>query len=64
MNLKDKYRPDRYNKPSQENPSIQEDFRIKNDDLKTTSFRLDYTRQNIEQRVGLGNPGKKKSKNN
>ena len=60
--LKDKYRQNRYNKPSQENPSIQEDFRIKNDDFKTSSFRLDYTRQNIEQRVGLGNPGKKKSK--
>ena len=32
--------------------------------FKTSSFRLDYTRQNIEQRVGLGNPGKKKIKNN
>ena len=31
--LKDKYRQNRYNKPSQENPSIQEDFRIKNDDF-------------------------------
>ena len=60
--LKDKYRQNRYNKPSQENPSIQEDFRIKNDDFKTSSFRLDYTRQNIEQRVGLGNPGKKKTR--
>ena len=60
--LKDKYRPDRYNIPTQDIPGIQEDFRIKNDDPKTTSFRLDYTQQNIEQRVGLGNPGKKKTK--
>ena len=27
--LEDKYRPNRYSKPSQENPTIQEDFRIK-----------------------------------
>jgi hypothetical protein len=46
---------------SKNNPTIQEDFRIKSDP-NTASFRLDYTRQNIEQRVGLGNPGKKKSK--
>ena len=47
---------------SKNNPLVGEDFRIKNDDFKTSSFRLDYTRQNIEQRVGLGNPGKKKTR--
>ncbi|MDA7616742.1 hypothetical protein N8579_00025 [bacterium] len=57
-----KIQPSSYTLPTQENPSIQEDFRIKSDDPKTKAFRLDYTRQNIEQRVGLGNPGKKKSK--
>jgi hypothetical protein len=63
--LEDKYRPNRYNKPSQENPTIQEDFRTKSDDPKTSSFRLDYSggdAKNIEQRVGLGNPGKKKTR--
>ena len=50
---------------SKTNPSIQDDFRIEKDDPKTASFRLDYTgggTKNIEQRVGLGNPGKKKTK--
>ena len=60
--LNNKFRPDRYNKPSKETPSIQDDFRIKNDDSKTSSFRLDYNNQNIEKRVGLGNPGKKKTR--
>ena len=50
---------------SKNNPTIQEDFRTKSDDPKTSSFRLDYSggdAKNIEQRVGLGNPGKKKTK--
>jgi len=60
--LNDKSRPDRYNTPTGNNPSIQEDFRTKSDDPKTKAFRLDYTNKNIEQRVGLGNPGRKKTK--
>jgi hypothetical protein len=60
--LNDKFRPDRYNTPTGNNPSIQEDFRTKSDDPKTKAFRLDYTNKNIEQRVGLGNPGRKKTK--
>jgi hypothetical protein len=50
---------------SKNNPTIQEDFRTKSDDPKTSSFRLDYSggdAKNIEQRVGLGNPGKKKTR--
>ena len=65
--------PDSYNtseeilnrESSKNNPTIQEDFRTKSDDPKTSSFRLDYSggdAKNIEQRVGLGNPGKKKTK--
>ena len=60
--LDDKFRPNRYNKPTEKNPSILEDFRTKSDDPKTEAFRLDYTSKNIEQRVGLGNPGRKKTK--
>lgn len=60
--LNDKFRPNEYNTPTENNPSIQEDFRIKSDDSKTKAFRLDYTNQNIEKRVGLGNPGKKKTR--
>ena len=60
--LNDKFRPDRYNTPTENNPNIQEDFRTKSDDPKTKAFRLDYTNKNIEQRVGLGNPGRKKTK--
>jgi len=50
--LEDKYRPNRYSKPSQENPTIQEDYR-------KNTFSLNYSDVNIETRVGLGNPGKK-----
>ena len=58
-NQKDKYRPDKYNSPTEDTPSIQEDFRTITD---PSIKRIDYTRKNIEQRVSLGNPGKKKSK--
>lgn len=50
---------------SKNNPLVGEDFRIKSDNPKTASFRLDYSggdAKNIEQRVGLGNPGKKKTR--
>ena len=43
------------------NNKVTEDFRIKTDP-STKNFRLDYTRNNIEQRVNLGNPGKRKTK--
>jgi len=51
--------------PSKNNPKIGEDFRTKSDNPKISSFRLDYSggdAKNIEQRVGLGNPGKKKTR--
>ena len=63
--LNNKLRPDRYNIPTEDNPSVQEDFRIKSDNPKTASFRLDYTggdAKNIEKRVNLGNPGTKKTR--
>jgi hypothetical protein len=60
--LNDKFRPNEYNTPTGNSPSIQEDFRTKSDDTKIGDFRLDYTNKNIEQRVGLGNPGRKKTK--
>ena len=55
-NLNDKYRPDKYYSPTQDTPSIQEDFRIINNPNIT---RISYIRKNIEQRVNLGNPGKR-----
>ena len=50
---------------SKNNPLVGEDFRIKSDNPKTASFRLDYTggdAKNIEKRVNLGNPGTKKTR--